>query len=142
MRRRQRPLSLDVFGYDAAVEASLLDFFRDELPKWQQYLTRSIGGDEQRARRILVESAPDGMASLFDALLPKLPRGRPRLNKNPFARRLLLIHETKKSQEPEMTDTDFCRWYLESLGKKVDSNSIRFMRERLRRARKAHLASK
>ena len=117
-----------------------IDGLREAAMRVLKKITAYIGGDERRARRILIESFED--RRLIEALLPKWNRGRPQLDKNPAIPRLLLIYETKKSQEPEMTDTDFCRWYLELSGKAVNYFSIRNMRERLRRARKIHLSCK
>ena len=107
------------------------------LAKMAENLGESIG-NKRRARRILVASLDD-MAGMCDALLPKQGRGRPRLDQSATKRlaamQIVTIHKLKKSLEPRVTDTAFCRWYLGFLGQPDDYNSRRRMRERLRRAR-------
>jgi hypothetical protein len=100
-------------------------------------LTKLVG-DEKKARKILLESAPAERRRLFDALLPRAKRGRPPITKKTSrdaGRRYTLVtmYCWRKEQNPTLTIEKFAEDIYIEHGKAVGA-SPGAVNKRLRRA--------
>lgn len=147
MRRVRSQAVADLFGGDGVVWVDdgrpSMDVLRDALVRGLANLAASLNGDPARARRILVDAAPDEYRGVFDALLPKLSRGRPKGWRSSKTRlsdvRLLSAYAIFRSARPDVSEEKFARWFLETIEGKAAAPDAEYKRraiiERLHRAR-------
>jgi hypothetical protein len=121
-RRRFSPAVQDLFGGDGMIEDSGSVGFNELeriLRNMLTNLSAHFGGDENRARLILLDGLPRHRRRIFEALLTQ-PRGRPRgdagraSNKEDLV--LLAVYNFKKAEDPTIGPWEFARWWHDEMG--------------------------
>ena len=121
-RRRFSPAVRDLFGGDGMVEDSGSVGF-DELERILRNLLAKLsthfGGDENRARLLLLDGIPRNRRRIFEDLLAQ-PRGRPHRNavqaSNKEGLVLLAVYNFKKAEDPTIGPWEFARWWHDEMG--------------------------
>jgi len=121
-QHRFSPAVQDLFGGDGMVEDSGSVGFNELeriLRNMLANLSAHFGGDENRARLVLLDGIPRHRRRIFEALLAR-PRGRPRGDTSRASNKeglvLLAVYNFKKSEDPTIGPWEFARWWHDEMG--------------------------